>query len=61
MSEKEVKCPWCGVLGTPKTSKKKQPATTVIERRCASCKKVISAYAADQGDFLPKIRVFKNA
>jgi len=56
--EKEVKCPWCGETTMPKASHSKSDYGDVIERRCTKCDKVLAAYFAQEGDFLPDIRTF---
>ena len=60
MSEKKVKCPWCGTADAPIKENKVQSGK-VVERRCGACGKVMAAYAAGEGNFLPKTRVFKNS
>lgn len=60
MSEKKVKCPWCEKVDTPVQINKVQSGN-VVERRCGSCGKVLASYTVGEGDFLPKIRVFKNS
>jgi len=59
MLEKKIKCPWCETVNTP-IKVNKTNLDKVIERRCGSCGKVLAAYAAGEGNFLQKIRVFKN-
>jgi uncharacterized Zn finger protein len=60
MAEKKIKCPWCGIAEAP-IKENKVHGGKVVERRCGACGQVLAAYAADEGNFLPKIRVFKNS
>ena len=56
--DKEVKCPWCGEVTTPKVGYSKNDYGDIIERRCPKCGKVLAAYLEQEGDFLPEIRTF---
>jgi len=60
MAKKEVKCPWCGSVVSPKVVDKKQGDVAIKESLCPDCNKVLAAYAANEGDFMPRIRVFEN-
>jgi len=59
--KQEVKCPWCGdtiPVTDVKVKINKNDKGTIIERSCSKCGKVLAAYLEEEGDFLPKIRVF---
>jgi phage FluMu protein Com len=58
--EKEVKCPWCKEETVPKVKILKKQYGDVKERRCTKCGKVLAAYLEGEGNFLPKIRTFKD-
>lgn len=60
MADKEMKCPWCSTVGTPKLKITKKAGGDVAERICTKCNQVIAAYLSTEGNFLPKIRVFEN-
>jgi|LSQX01.3.fsa_nt_gb phage FluMu protein Com len=58
MSEKKIKkCPWCESINISAITNMVQSGK-VVERRCENCNSILAAYAAGEGDFLPKIRVF---
>jgi hypothetical protein len=60
MSEKKKTCPWCQtVIDSPQENK--LHSGRVILRRCGACGNILAAYAAEERNFLPQIRVFKNA
>ena len=60
MGDREIKCPWCGNVGTPKKKTRKTAGGEVTERICSSCNQILAAYSAQEGNFLPKVRVFEN-
>ena len=57
---KEITCPWCQEKTETRVSVSENQYGRVSERRCDKCDKVLAAYNADEGDFLPRIRVFEN-
>jgi hypothetical protein len=60
MSDKKVKCPWCGVVSVPGFRITRRAGGDVREGFCSECNQIIAAYLATEGNFLPKIRVFEN-
>jgi len=60
MSDKEVKCPWCGAVGVPTSLITQKEPGDVVQRYCGACKQIIASYLLSAGNFFPKIRVFEN-
>jgi ribosomal protein S27AE len=58
--EKLRKCPWCGEASGTKEKLLKKTYGEVRERRCPNCGKILAAYLADEGQFLPKMRSYQN-
>ena len=59
-TEKARKCPWCGEETVAKVNHLKKTYGAITERRCSNCGKVLAAYLADEGQFLPKMRSYQN-
>lgn len=57
---KEAICPWCEKKTVPKMNILNKVYGNVRERRCTHCGKVLSAYLVGEGDFMGRIRKFKN-
>ncbi len=53
-------CPWCEEKTVPKIAMVEKENGDVRERRCANCGQVLSAYLAEEGDFMSGIRKFQN-
>lgn len=58
MKEKEIVCPWCNGVTRRKENKQKKAQSDVVEARCDKCGKILAAYKNQEGDFLPRIKVF---
>jgi len=57
--DKEVKCPWCSEMTTPKLNRSKNDSGHIIvERECSHCGKILAAYLEEEGNFLPDVRTF---
>ena len=61
MKKTEIKCPWCEET-MPASSivakRLRNEYGTIIERRCSKCAEILAAYLEEEGDFLPKMRIF---
>ena len=58
--QKPRKCPWCEETTDVKEVILKKTHGEIRERRCGNCGKVLAAYLADEGQFLPKMRSYQN-
>jgi len=58
VTNKEIKCPWCGEITMPEVSHSRNEYGHIIERRCSHCGKVLAAYLEEEGNFIPAIRTF---
>ena len=57
----EIKCPWCGEtipVSSVIVTRLQNEYGTILERRCSKCNQVLAAYLEEEGDFLPKMRIF---
>jgi phage FluMu protein Com len=58
--KKEIECPWCSKLVSPRLYVLKGKYGDIKERKCPECNGILAAYLDEKGTVLEKVRTFQN-